>query len=87
MACASGTGSGLPWESAIKTVADSLSGPVTFSLCVLGIFAGGAAIAFGADLPGWVRTVATLTVVAGLIGMSSDFLTKVVGISGTTVLL
>jgi type IV secretion system protein VirB2 len=85
MACATGTGAGLPWESAIKTIADSLSGPVAFSICVLGMFAGGVAIAFGADLPGWVRTVATITLVAALIGMSGDFL-RILGLNAATVL-
>jgi type IV secretion system protein VirB2 len=76
---------GLPWEATIKMVADSLSGPVAFSICVLGIFASGVAIVFGADLPGWVRTVAQVALVAALIGMSGQLL-AVFGLSSATVL-
>jgi type IV secretion system protein VirB2 len=85
MACATGTGTGLPWEDKIKMVADSLSGPVAFSVMVLGVFACGIALAFGADLQGWVRTVVQITLIACLIGMSVPFLEKI-GLSSTVVL-
>jgi type IV secretion system protein VirB2 len=76
----------LPWESPLKKISDSLSGPVAFSMCVLAIFAGGAAVAFGADLPGWVRSIATITLVAGLIGGSAKFLSIISFITAATVL-
>ncbi|GHV37629.1 hypothetical protein FACS1894187_14850 [Synergistales bacterium] len=69
-----GSGAGLAWELPLQKVADSLSGPVAKSLCVMMIIAGAFGIMFGGDLNGWIRWVCLAAVVAGTIGMAPTFL-------------
>ena len=69
------TTSNLPWDSSLKTLADSLTGPVAFSLGLFMIVCGFAAIAFqGAELGGWVRWVVVAAVLAGMLGMAPTVL-------------
>lgn len=83
-ASATGTGAGLPWESAIKTLSDSLSGPVAFALGILMIVAGASGIMFGGDLQGWIRWACLAAIVAGMIGAAPSVL-NVFGLSACVV--
>jgi len=81
---ATSTGSsGLPWESALKTLADSLTGPVAFSLGLFMIVCGFCAIAFvGSEIGGWVRWVAMAAILAGMLGSAPTVL-NLFGLSAT----
>ena len=69
----------LPWDSALKTLADSLTGPVAFSLGLFMIVCGFCAIAFvGSELGGWVRWVAMAAILAGMLGAAP----QVIGMFG-----
>jgi len=67
---ATGAGaSGMPWESALTTLANSLTGPVAYAFGLFMIVCGFCAIAFtGADMGGWVRWIAMAAVLAGMLG-------------------
>jgi type IV secretion system protein VirB2 len=69
------TASNFPWESALKKLADSLTGPVAFSLGLFMIVCGFCAVAFvGSELGGWVRWVAMAAILAGMLGAAPTVL-------------
>jgi len=64
-----------PWDSALKQLADSLTGPVAFSLGLFMIVCGFCAVAFvGSELGGWVRWVAMAAILAGMLGAAPTVL-------------
>jgi type IV secretory pathway VirB2 component (pilin) len=69
------TSSNFPWDSALKQLADSLTGPVAFSLGLFMIVCGFCAVAFvGSELGGWVRWVALAAILAGMLGAAPSVL-------------
>lgn len=69
------TTSNLPWDSALKTLADSLTGPVAFSLGLLMIVCGFCGVAFvGAEIGGWVKWVSIAAILAGMLGSAPTVL-------------
>jgi len=80
--CLAGTGTAeantsakFPWDSALKQLADSLTGPVAFSLGLFMIVCGFCAVAFvGSELGGWVRWVAMAAILAGMLGAAPTVL-------------
>jgi type IV secretion system protein VirB2 len=69
------TSTAFPWDSALKQLADSLTGPVAFSLGLFMIVCGFCAIAFvGSELGGWVRWVAMAAILAGMLGSAPTVL-------------
>jgi type IV secretory pathway VirB2 component (pilin) len=69
------TSSNFPWDSALKSLADSLTGPVAFSLGLFMIVCGFCAVAFvGSELGGWVRWVALAAILAGMLGAAPTVL-------------
>jgi len=58
-----------PWDSALHQLANSLTGPVAFSLGLFMIVCGFCSVAFvGSELGGWVRWVAMAAILAGMLG-------------------
>jgi type IV secretory pathway VirB2 component (pilin) len=69
------TSANFPWDSALKQLADSLTGPVAFSLGLFMIVCGFCATAFmGSELGGWVRWVALAAILAGMLGAAPTVL-------------
>ena len=69
------TSTNFPWDSALKQLADSLTGPVAFSLGLFMIVCGFCAIAFvGSELGGWVRWVAMAAILAVMLGSAPPVL-------------
>ena len=69
------TTANFPWDSALKKLADSLTGPVAFSLGLFMIVCGFCAVAFvGSELGGWVRWVAMAAILAGMLGAAPTVL-------------
>ncbi|MDR2523003.1 MAG: TrbC/VirB2 family protein [Synergistaceae bacterium] len=65
----------IPWETPLKTISTSLSGPVAFSLGIFMIVCGFCAVAFvGSELGGWIRWVALAAIAAGTLGAAPTFL-------------
>lgn len=70
-----GTSKGLPWESSLTILSDSLTGPVAFALGLFMIICGFCAVAFtGADMGGWVRWVAVAAILIGMLGAAPTVL-------------
>jgi type IV secretory pathway VirB2 component (pilin) len=69
------TTANLPWDSSLKALSDSLTGPVAFSLGLMMIVCGFCAIAFvGSEIGGWVRWVAMAAILAGMLGAAPTVL-------------
>lgn len=69
------TSSNFPWDRSLKSLADSLTGPVAFSLGLFMIVCGFCAVAFvGSELGGWVRWVAMAAILAGMLGAAPSVL-------------
>ena len=83
-AVASTSGSGLPYESALEKVKDSLSGPVATSLSVIGICLAGAMLIFGGDMNGFFRALCMVVLVCSLMVGGSKILSTL-GITGATI--
>src|ERR1035441_5795294 len=50
-------GTALPWEGPLKTIQDSLTGPVATAIAVIALFAAGAGLVFGDEMSGFVKRV------------------------------
>lgn len=59
-----GSGGGLPYETALKTLADSITGPVAWGLSVIGLVGSCAALLFGGDMNGFMRNAVLIVLVA-----------------------
>jgi type IV secretory pathway VirB2 component (pilin) len=57
LAYASTSTTGLPWETPLQTVQQSLTGPVAAGISVVGIAAGGMALVFGGELSEFAKRV------------------------------
>lgn len=62
-----GTGGGLPYESWLVELRNSVTGPVAFALSIIGIVIAGGVLIFGGDLNGFFRTLIFLTLVMALL--------------------
>ena len=62
-----GTGGSLPYESWLDNLRNSVTGPVAFTLSIVGIVIAGGVLIFGGDLNGFFRTLIFLVLVMALI--------------------
>ncbi len=76
---ASAGGSGMPWESPLQKLVDSLTGPVAIGISILCILGAGLALAFGGEITGFVRTMIVIVLVVAVIVFAAGFLTQLTG--------
>lgn len=62
-----GTGGSLPYESWLTNLRNSVTGPVAFTLSVIGIVIAGGILIFGGDLNGFFRTLIFIVLVMALL--------------------
>lgn len=86
-AFASGGDTGLPFESGMTALVDSITGPIAFGVSVIGVVAAGAMLIFGGDMNGFMRSIVFLVLVIGLIVGATAILSKMFGVSGSVVAL
>jgi len=68
MALAStGTAGGLPYESFLTNLRNSMTGPVGYTISLVGIIASGVGLIFGGDLNGFFRAIILLVLVVALV--------------------
>lgn len=79
LASASG-GGGLPWEDPLQTVVDSITGPVAFSVSVIGIVVAGATLIWGGEVSGFARTLLFIVLVIALIVGAVNILSTLFGV-------
>ena len=71
--CGSG-GGGLPWESPLCKVSDSLSGPVAYAISLIGVVVTGAMLIFGGEINEFARRIIMLVLVVALIVSATNVL-------------
>lgn len=76
---ASAGGGGMPWESPLQKLVDSLTGPVAIGISILCILGAGLALAFGGEITGFVRTMIVIVLVVAVIVFAAGFLTQLTG--------
>lgn len=62
-----GSGGSLPYESWLTNLRNSVTGPVAFTLAVVGIVVAGGILIFGGELSGFFRTLIFLVLVMALV--------------------
>lgn len=84
-AWAGGGGAGLPWETPLNKVAQSLTGPVALSVSLIALMVAGGTLVFGGELSEFARRscVAVLAIVFLVLG--AGFMTALFGVGGATV--
>lgn len=71
---ASATGGGLPWETPLQTLRDSITGPVAYAISLMGVVVAGATLVFGGEINDFVRRIIMLVLVISLIIFSTNIL-------------
>jgi type IV secretion system protein VirB2 len=62
-----GTGGSLPYETWLTNLRNSVTGPVAFSLSIIGLVVSGGTLILGGDLNGFFRTMLFVVLVMALI--------------------
>jgi type IV secretion system protein TrbC len=70
---------GLPFETPLKKLTDSIKGPVAFSISLIGIIAAGAVLIFGGEMSGFLRTMVFLVLVIAIIANAAGLVQMVGG--------
>jgi type IV secretion system protein VirB2 len=75
-AYAAGTaGGGLPYESALTRLRASITGPVAFTLSLIGIVGAAGALIFGGELTGFLRMMVFLVLLIAILVGAQNVLT------------
>jgi type IV secretory pathway VirB2 component (pilin) len=76
-----GTASGgsLPYESWLTALRNSATGPVAFTLSIIGIIVAGGVLIFGGDLNGFFRTLIFVVLVMALLVGAQNMMTTFFG--------
>lgn len=81
---ATGAG-GLPWDSAVSTLTNDLTGPVATGISVIAFLAAGSALVFGEELGGIAKKAMYVVLGVAFIVMGNSFLAAL-GLTGTLVI-
>ena len=65
---------GMAWEEGLSVLMKSLTGPVALAISVIAVVAAGAALIFGGDMTGFMRTAVYIVLVIGLIVSAGNIL-------------
>ncbi len=68
-------GAGLPWEAPLTRLRQSFSGPVAFSVALLGIIAAGATLIWGGEVSEFARRMVYLVLVICVLVLANTLLT------------
>lgn len=79
------TTTGLPWESPLATIKDSLSGPVALAISIIGIVVAGLMLVFGGEMSEFTRKIIMLVMVISIIVAANSFLTVLFGAGSAVV--
>lgn len=74
-----GTGGGLPYEGPLANIRNSFTGPIAFTLSILGLIVCGASLIFGGDMNGFVRGFFIVVLVISLLVAAQNILATLFG--------
>ena len=78
------TSGGLPWDDAIQTLQDDLTGPVATAISVIAFLAAGGALVFGEELGGIAKKGLYVVLGVAFIVLGNKFL-SVLGLTGALI--
>lgn len=73
------SGGGLPFDSWLTKISNSITGPFAFTVSIVGIVGAGAALIFGGDMNGFLRTLLFIVLVLSFTVAAKNMLTKITG--------
>jgi type IV secretion system protein VirB2 len=74
-----GAGGGLPYEDWLDRLKDSVTGPVAFTISLIGIVVAGALLIFGGDMNGFFKTLVLIVLVMALLVGAQNFMSSFFG--------
>src|ERR1700758_3586472 len=84
-AWASGTTTGLPWETPLRTVANSLTGPVALAIAIIALMAAGGTLVFGGELNEFARRSCIAVLAIAFLVMGSSFMSILFNVAGALI--
>lgn len=81
---AASTGGSLPWDTPLTTLRNDITGPVAFTLALLGMVAAGGALVFGGEINEFIRRIIMVVIVAAFIVAVTN-VASALGITGAVV--
>lgn len=66
----------VPWDSALKTLVDVISGPTALYISMIGLFFAGGILIFGGELGGFTRMVMMVVLVGSMLTGISNLIVK-----------
>lgn len=85
IAMAAAGGGGLPWESPLSTIKDSLTGPVAGYIALIAIMVCGALLIFGGDFSGFAKNLINVVIACAVILGASSIITNLFNVSGAVI--
>lgn len=76
---------GLPWESSLDTLRTSITGPVAFSVSLVGIVVCGCMLIWGGEINQFAKSGAMIALVVALIVGAQNVLSTLFGVSSSVV--
>lgn len=76
---ASTDGGGLPFDDWLTKIRDSITGPFAFAVSIIGLVAAGAALIFGGDMNGFMRSLIFTVLVLSFVIASKNMLSAITG--------
>jgi len=77
---------GLPWETPLARIADSLTGPVALSISLIALMVAGGTLVFGGELSEFARRSCVAALAIAFLVLGAGFMTSLFGVGGATVL-
>lgn len=74
-----GTGGGLPYEGWLGKLRDSLTGPVAYTVSLVGIVVTGCVLIFGGDMNGFFRTLVFIILIMAFVVGANNMLSGFFG--------
>jgi len=65
---------GLPWESPLESIADSLTGPIAKSIGVVALAASGGMLAFGGELSDFTKRIMMVVLALSVMLLAQNFM-------------
>lgn len=81
-----GGGGGLPWETPLNRVAQSMTGPVALSISLIALMVAGGTLVFGGELSEFARRSCVAVLAIAFLVLGAGFMTTLFGVGGAVVL-
>jgi len=79
-------GGGLPWETPLNKVAQSMTGPVALSISLIALMVAGGTLVFGGELSEFARRSCVAVLAIAFLVLGAGFMTTLFGVGGAVVL-